>query len=73
MKKFKLPVSWEMSGEIEIEAEDQKDFMEKVEKYRENNDELGLPSNGEYIDASFVIADDDVILSMDDMEDYEVI
>lgn len=52
MRKFKIPVSWEMCGIIEIEADTLK---EAIERAKENEDALPLPDDGEYIDASFVI------------------
>lgn len=52
MKKFKIPVSWVMSGEITIHAETLKEACTKTRIYSE----LGLkPFNGSYVENSFVI------------------
>jgi len=59
MKKYKLPVTWEAYGILEIEAEDDMDFLVKLHNYRINNDELPLPTESEYVDGSFQINDDD--------------
>lgn len=57
-KKYKLPVSWEMCGIVEVEA----DSLEEAVAYFENNsDHIAFPS-GEYVDASFG-------LNMDSVED----
>lgn len=49
--KFKIPVSWEMSGIIEIEA----NTLEKaLEYFNINSDDIPLP-DGEYVDSSFTV------------------
>ena len=49
MSIFKIPVSWEVYGVIEIEAES----LEKaIEIFDEKEDEYSLPE-GDYIDGSF--------------------
>ena len=50
MKKwFKIPVTWEEYGEIEIEATS---LEEAIAIFDEKEDEYSLPE-GEYIDGSF--------------------
>lgn len=48
MKKWKIPVSWEMAGLVEIEAHS----LEEAISIAENDDSIGLPT-GDYIDASW--------------------
>jgi len=61
MPYFKMPVSWSMYGYIDVEAKDKEEFKKLVEKYREDDSNLGLPDDKYYIDGSFEIADDDFI------------
>lgn len=56
MKKFKLPVTWEVYGFVEIEAET---IEEAIEYFDENSDDISLP-NGEYVDGSFNLTDREV-------------
>lgn len=51
MKKFKIPVIWEMAGTVEIEAETLEDAINKFDNGA--GDFCGLPSDGECIDDSF--------------------
>ena len=55
MKKFKIPVSWEMCGCLEIEAET---LQEAVNLAIEKMDEFPLPE-GNYIDSSFKVDAED--------------
>lgn len=51
LMKFKIPVSWEMSGIIEVEA----NTLEKaLEYFNTNSDDIPLP-DGEYVDSSFTV------------------
>jgi len=49
-KKWKIPVTWEMSGFIEV-SEDKCPTLKEAMKYA-TSDEVNLP-NGEYVDSSF--------------------
>jgi len=49
MRTFKIPVSWEEYGIIEIDAETIKDA---IRIFDEQSDDLPLPE-GDYIDSSF--------------------
>jgi len=60
MPYFKLPVTWESYGALDIEANNEEEFWELVKKYRNDNDDLPLP-DAEYVDGSFTIADDETI------------
>ena len=54
MKKWKIPVTWEMCGMVEIEA----DTLEEAMKIVETDMSIGLPE-GEYIEGSFELSTDD--------------
>lgn len=57
MAKIKLPVTWEICGIVEIEAES---IDEAMEKFDEDIDYIPLPiHNGEYVDGSFNLTDRD--------------
>lgn len=54
MKKFSIPVTWEVWDKIEIEAE----TIEEAIKYvKENIDTIPLGTEPEYIDSSYKIDD----------------
>ena len=48
MKKFRIPCYWEMYAIVDVEAESIEDAIDIV-------DEMNLPENGEYVQASFAI------------------
>ena len=48
MKTYKIPVSWEVYGSLEIQADSLEDAIMKAE-------DSCLPRNGEYIEGSFRI------------------
>ena len=50
MKLWKIPVTWEVYGTVEILAED---LDEAIAIFDLTEDEISLPLNSEYIDASF--------------------
>lgn len=57
LKKFKVPVTWEMYGTVEVYAED----AEKANLYVQNNlDEFGLPLDKGYVDDSFRLSADNI-------------
>lgn len=47
---FKIPVSWEVSADIEIEA----DTLEQAIKLAEDDD-IPLPQDWDYVDASWTV------------------
>lgn len=57
-KTFKIPVSWEVSSIVEIEAES---LDEAIKIFDETEDEIGLPLDTEYINGSFKRADEESI------------
>ena len=52
-KKWKVPVSWEMCGIIEIEAETLEDALEQVQYHP---DEVPIPDDSAYVDGSFSLS-----------------
>ena len=53
--EFLVPVTWEMSGFVVVEAENAEEAYNKVIN---NPDDYPLPCNGEYVDASFGVSCD---------------
>lgn len=49
-KTWKIPVTWEVCGEVDIEANS---LEEAVEIFKEKMDEMPLPSESYYVDGSF--------------------
>lgn len=56
MKTFKIPVTWEVYGEVEIEAEN---IEKALEKFNKNIDDIPLPCDSEYVDGSFKLSHED--------------
>lgn len=54
MKRYKIPVSWEMYGTITISAPSLQEALVKA-----FSPEQGLPADGDYIDDSFKVDNDD--------------
>lgn len=54
--KIKLPVTWEVCGLVEVEANS---IEEAVEYFNQNSSDIELPENPEYVDGSFALNDDD--------------
>ena len=52
--KIKLPVTWEVCGIVEIEANS---IEEAIDYFNENCDNIELPKDGEYVDGSFCLSD----------------
>jgi hypothetical protein len=55
-KTFKIPVSWEVYGEVKIEAESIEDALKIFE---ETQDSLPLPLESNYVDGSFKLNDEE--------------
>ena len=55
MKKWTIPVTWEVFGLVTVKAES---LSEAIERVRSDEDNLPLPS-GEYVDGSFDVSYDD--------------
>lgn len=53
MKKFKIPVSWEVYSTIEVEAETLDEAIRKFDEKEDSDDPYELPLDSTYIDASF--------------------
>ena len=54
MKKFSIPVTWEVWDKIEVEAEN---IEEAIQYVKDNLDTIPLGSEPEYIDGSYKIED----------------
>lgn len=54
--KWKIPVTWEVCGEIEVEADT---LGEAMDEARINSDAYPLPEESEYVDGSFALSMDD--------------
>lgn len=52
-KKFMLPVTWEVCGSAEVDAES---IEEAVAYFNENSDHIKLPAHSEYVDGSFELS-----------------
>lgn len=55
-KTFRLPVTWEVCGFVNVEAES---LEEAVQDFNENIDEYELPDS-EYVDGSFRLTEDNI-------------
>ena len=71
MKKFKIPVTREMSGFVEVEAKSLEDAVERFDNGY--GDMCGLPKNSEYIEESFRRSCDDLPVQdvLNIYEDYQ--
>ena len=59
MKTFKFGVSWEMYGYVEVEAET---LEEAIAIAKATEDEMDLPTDGDYVDDSFEVDYDEAVL-----------
>ena len=50
MKVYKISCSWEMYGELDIQAQSLQEAIKKTE-----DDSSGLPKEQHYVDASFAV------------------
>ena len=50
-KTFKIPVSWQMYGAVEVEA----DTLQHAAEIAESDMGIGLPNNGSYVEASWEV------------------
>lgn len=55
--KIKLPVTWEVCGIIEVEANS---IEEAIDYFDENCDHIKLPKDFEYVDGSFNLSDSEI-------------
>lgn len=56
-KTWKIPVTWEVCGEVDIEANS---LEEAVEIFKEKSDEISLPEQSFYVDDSFKLTTDNI-------------
>lgn len=57
MKKWRIPVSWVSAAVIEVQA---KSLEEAVEIAADPEGKIPLPSDSEYVDASWEVSMDDI-------------
>lgn len=60
MKTYSIPVTWEMYGTVEIEAES---IEKAVEIFDRQIDDIPLPLEKDYVDASFRREDAETIVA----------
>ena len=60
MKTYSIPVTWEMYGTVEIEASS---LQEAVEIFDRQIDDIPLPLEKDYVDASFRREDAETIIA----------
>ena len=53
MITFKIPVTWEVYGTIDIEANSLEEAIKQFDEIERNGEGYQLPSNNSYIDGSF--------------------
>lgn len=58
MTKFKIPVTWEVFGIVEIEANS---LDEAISIFDERSDYIALPLENDYVDGSFKREDEEII------------
>lgn len=51
--KIKLPVTWQVCGIIEVDADN---IPAAVEYFDQNSDHIALPEENEYVDGSFELS-----------------
>lgn len=54
-KEWKVPVNWQMTGQVKVEANTLEEAMLKV---KNDSDEIPLPDKQYYIDSSFELSYD---------------
>jgi hypothetical protein len=70
IKKFKIPVSYEVCGEITVEAKTAKAALKYALK---NIDMLELPEHVEYIDGSFEVNEDIDLITVMNKKEEEIL
>ena len=69
-KSYAIPVSYTMCGIVYVECENDAEFWEKLDKFRDDNSELPLPDDPQFFGGSFRIdgdGDDDHLLGYNDI------
>ena len=62
MRKFKIPVYWQMYGYVEIEAETAEEALQKAQEIENEGDGLDLPDKDCFLEDSFRIEDEICII-----------
>lgn len=65
MKVFKIPVRWEVSAVIEVEAETLEEAIKEFDRYETEDEGYSLPDDeGYYVDGSFKREEDLEVLKL---------
>lgn len=64
-KVFKIPVIWEMSGYIKVEADTLDEAIKKFDEKEASDDDYALPE-GNYVDSSFQREDEEICQIMNE-------
>ena len=62
MKKFKIPVTWEVYGTIEIEANSLEEAIQQFDEVEINGEGYPLPLDNDYINDSFNREQDEEVI-----------
>ena len=62
LKEFKIPVTWKVYGEVVIKAKDMESALETAINIESFGEGLPLPTESEYIDGSFEIEQDMLLI-----------
>ena len=64
MAEFKIPVTWEVTSIITVEADSLEDAIKKFDEEELNGDGYDLPTDTEYVDGSFCRETDEEVISI---------
>ena len=58
-KTYKIPVTWEVYGTVEVKASSVDEALKKYHKIEDNGAGFSLPEESNYVDGSFHLSNDD--------------
>jgi len=71
MKTWKIPITWEASYFVEVEADTVEEAIKKALDYEEKEG-YSIPYNGgEFVDGSFKIETDEEIVGMNNEDNFD--
>ena len=59
-KFWKIPVTWQLCGTVEVEANTIEEAIEEFYRIENSGEEFSLPADNEYVDGSFQLSTDDI-------------
>ena len=71
MKKFSIPVTWEMYGRVIVEANSKEEALEEFHRIEDTGFGFDLPDESYYVDDSFQLSDDNTEELLDMIEEEE--